>query len=233
LKLPPAALASLVLFVIPCALQAQAASGPAPQPVTQPAAQPTSRPAQKPAPRPSVGERVVAAAESHLGAPYVFGGRDARRGCRRHGKRVRCQPGIDCQSLIFFAYEKVCGRPWTAFSVMPSISVKRRELGDPVPGLDGVLREELDAAKLQPGDVLFFLLTDYNLDVDPPLLERDGKRYGVWHTGLFHGTAGEAHNVIHAKPGEKVVIEPIENIGFDALYVMRAPSPRRCPRSRR
>ena len=62
---------------------------------------------------PTVQDRIVAAAESYLGKPYVFGGRDGRPGCRRDSKRVRCRPGIDCQSLIFFAYEEALGRHWT------------------------------------------------------------------------------------------------------------------------
>lgn len=174
---------------------------------------------------PTEAERIVAAAESFLGQPYVFGGRAGRRGCRSEGKRVRCREGIDCQSLIFFAYEKVLGTHWTRYSVMPSVAVKRRRLGRPVAGLDGVLRERLDPSALRVGDVLFFLLAEYNLDADPPLWTHDDVRYGVWHTALVH-SVGEEVRIIHARPGDRVVIQPLDVIAFDALFVLRRPGVR-------
>lgn len=168
----------------------------------------------------TVQQLIIEAAENHLGKPYFFGGRDGRTGCR--GVK-RCPEGIDCQSLIFFAYEKVLGKRWGSFSVFPSISVKRRELGDPVPGLSGVLREGLDARLLQTGDVLFFLIADWNLAADPPIYEKDGVRYGVWHTGLVHGNRDGEAMVIHARPGDQVVIQPLSGITFEALFVLRLP----------
>ena len=161
------------------------------------------------------GDRIVTAAEAYLGKPYVFGGRNGRRGCRG-----RCPEGIDCQSLIFFAFERVTGTPWTRFSVMPSISVARKELGRPVPGLDGRLREEIDRSRFRRGDVLFFLLEGYNLDADPPLLVRDGKAYGTWHMGLVDRAGGRI-DVIHARPGDRVRIQPLDAIPFDALFAVR------------
>jgi len=104
---------------------------------------------------------------------------------------------------------------------MPSENVKRRELGAPVEGLDGVLRDELDRALLKKGDVLFFLWEGWNLDADPPLHVSKDKRYGTWHTGLVHGRKDGKVQVIHAKPGEKVLIEPIDEISFDALFAVR------------
>ncbi|MGI5864911.1 MAG: hypothetical protein ACOX6T_23070 [Myxococcales bacterium] len=148
----------------------------------------------------TVQQQIVKAAEDHLAKPYFFGGRDGRTGCR--GVK-RCPEGIDCQSLIFFAYEKVLGKRWGSFSVFPSISVRRRELGDPVPGLSGVLRENLDAKLLQTGDVLFFLIADWNLAADPSIYEKDGVQHGVWHTGLVHGNRDGEAMVIHARPGDK------------------------------
>lgn len=169
---------------------------------------------------PSPQDRLVAAAETMLGKPYVFGGRDGRRGCRGV---ERCLEGVDCQSLVFFAWEKVFGRAWTRFSVMPSVSVARGELGAAVPGLDGVLRDALEPAQLKKGDVLFFLLREYNLQADAPLWEHGGVPYGVWHVGLVHGVDGKSAQVIHAKPGERVVIEQLESVSFDALFVLRLP----------
>lgn len=167
--------------------------------------------------------RVVEAAERWLGTEYVLGGRAGRRGCRRDGRRVRCPDGVDCQSLIFFAYEEVFGVPWTRFSVMPSVSVRRRRLGRPAPGLGGVLRSALKPDRLRPGDVLFFLAEGYNLEADSPLLVQDGLRYGVWHTGLVHHVEGGQVFVIHARPGDEVVIQPLDDVWFDGLYVLRKP----------
>jgi cell wall-associated NlpC family hydrolase len=173
---------------------------------------------------PSLAYRIIAAAEEYLGEPYVFGGRDGRMGCLRRGKRVRCPEGIDCQSLIFFAYQKVFKTSWTRYSVMPSVCVRRNQLGRPVRGLDGVLRADLDQGKLKKGDVLFFLWENYNLDADRPLWSKGDDQYGVWHTGLVHGLKGKQARVIHAKPGEKVVIEPLDDVEFDALFVVRLPT---------
>lgn len=175
-------------------------------------------------------DRIIAGAEQHLGKPYVLGGRDGRKECRRRGKPVACLPGIDCQSLIFFALEQATGKAWRSFSVMPSLSVRREEWGRPVPGLSGVLRADLRQAELRKGDALFFLLQDYNLEADPPLWRKGQARYGVWHTGLVHRVeAGQAF-VIHAKPGSEVLVEPLRQVAFEALFVVRLPeeaSPRK------
>ena len=173
---------------------------------------------------PTVADKIIAEAEKYLGEPYVFGGRDGRPGCRRDNKPVRCSQGIDCQSLLFFAYEKVLKTKWTSYSVMPSVCVRRNQLGRPVPGLDGVLRADLAKSKLKKGDVLFFLIKDYNLEADRPLWVKGQDKYGVWHTGLIHGRKDKQVRVIHAKPGDKVLIEPLDNIEFDALFVVRLPT---------
>jgi len=169
------------------------------------------------------------AAETYLGQPYVFGGRAGRPGCREGKRRVRCPGGIDCQSLIFFSYETVLGRAWTRYSVLPSVSIQRGELGQPVAGLAGVLRDDVDHTLLRRGDVLFFLLDGYNLDADKPLFEHGQAKYGTWHTGLVHCNDGSAVHVIHAKPGDQVTIEPLAAIAFDALYVVRLTEPVRLP----
>ena len=164
---------------------------------------------------------ILAAAEAYQGHPYVFGGRLGRAGCRRKGRPVRCKPGIDCQSLLFFAYEDVLHRRWWTYSVMPTETVRDQELGAPVANVDGVLRADLDPSLLAPGDVLFFLLEDYNLDVDGPLYVDDDRKYGTWHTGFFHGIQGGRYQILHAAPGEHVRIQPLEEIPFDALYAVR------------
>ena len=155
---------------------------------------PPPTPAEPPTPLTTAKESetaraILTAAEAYQGTEYVFGGRLGKRGCRRNGKPIRCREGIDCQSLIFFAFEEVQGKRWWDFSVMPTVNVKRGELGRPVKGLDGVLREKMDASKLAPGDVLFFLYEDYNLDVDGPLYEHKGRRCNT--AGRDDGPAGK------------------------------------------
>ena len=166
-------------------------------------------------------KKILKAAEVYKGQPYVFGGRMSRPGCRRNGKRIRCRPGIDCQSLIFFAFEDVLGTRWWDFSVMPTINVERGELGRPVEGLDGVLRSDLKPSLLAPGDVLFFLIDGYNLAVDGPLHEAGDRKYGTWHTGFFHSADDKTYWVLHAAPGEMVRLQPLDDIAFDALFVVR------------
>jgi len=109
--------------------------------------------------------------------------------------------------------------------VMPSISIQRGELGQPVPGLNGVLRDDVDRTLLRRGDVLFFLLEGYNLDADKALLERGEAKYGTWHTGLVHCSDGGEVRVIHARPDDRVTIEPLDAIAFDALVVLRLNNP--------
>lgn len=178
-------------------------------------------------PAPTVQDRIVREAERHLGKPYVFGGRDGRPGCVG---RKRCAEGIDCLSLLFFAFEEVAGKSWTRFAVKPSETVRRKELGEPVQGLAGVLAAELDRTLLRKGDVLLFLLDGYNLEADAPLLVRGETKYGVWHTGLVHGVSAAGVEVIHAKPGDRVVVEPLEAISFDGVFALRLPEARPCPR---
>jgi hypothetical protein len=209
---------------------AAVASAPAsaPSAVSAPASVPAATPCAIAAPS-TTAERIVLAAERYLGREYVFGGRDGRNGCREGRRRVRCLDGIDCQSLIFFAFESVTGRPWTRFSVQPSVSIRRGELGRPVAGLDGVRRTALRPELLLRGDVLFFLLEGYNLDADVPLLVVESERYGTWHTGIVHCRDGATVRVIHARPGDRVVIEPLDAIAFDALFAVRLDSERSRP----
>jgi hypothetical protein len=198
---------------------------------------PASGPASPPPPPPeSVQDRIISAAEKHLGKPYVMGGRDGRQGCLDGKRRVRCPQGIDCLSLIFFAFEDVLGTPWRKFSVIPSVLLERRELGAPVPGVEGVLRQELDPAKLRKGDVLFFLLQDYNLGADRPLLVRGEDRYGVWHTALVHSVEADKAKVLHANPGDEVRIDRLEDVLFDGVIALRLPPDTRAklvPKARR
>ncbi len=172
-------------------------------------------------------DRIVAAAEAYLGKPYVFGGRDGRPGCGRR----RCNQGIDCLGLIFFAFEKALGIPWRRFSVTPSVLIRHRQLGVPVNGLNRVLTADLDRSLLRKGDVLLFLERD-GVETDKPALVRGGDAYYVWHTALVDSAVDGRVLVIEAKPGDHVVIEPLDAVPFDALIALRLPPARRRSRLR-
>ena len=218
---PHSLLAWCLLLLASPALAAPANHTPA-QPKSEiGAASATSVAPASPTDESAIPTRILRAAEAYLGEPYAFGGRMGRPGCRDAGKRVACAEGIDCLSLLFFAYEAVLGTPWYRFSVTPTESVARQELGVPVPGLNGVLREALNPHELEPGDVLYFLLEGYNLEADGPLFSSGDRAYGTWHTGFFHSHVGGEHRVLHAAPGAQVRIDPITQIAFDAVVVVR------------
>lgn len=150
-------------------------------------------------------ERVVAAAREQLGEPYRWEGRGTKR-----------LPGYDCLGILFRSFGRVDGRSWTSYEVDPSELVRGGKLGRAVPGLAGVLRDSLDREALRAGDVLYFLWADYEIP-DEPLWVRDGVQYWPWHTGLYLGRG----QVLHARPGEQVMEQPLEAISFDALFVTR------------
>ncbi len=152
-------------------------------------------------------ERIVARAESYLGEPYRWGGRNTGG-----------NPGIDCLGILFLAYGPETGRAWREFPVDPSKIVASGMLGTPVEGLDGVLVEDLDVATLQRGDVLYLLSAGYEIP-DEPLMVRDGVRYWPWHTGMYVDEGKQL--VLHAAPGGVVCKQPLGGIGFDALFVTR------------
>ena len=156
-------------------------------------------------------ERAVVAALALQGEPYRWGGRDTAK-----------NPGIDCLGLLFRGFGAATGTPWTAYPVNPSELVSSGLLGQPAPGLDGVLRADLRPDALRRGDVLYLLLEEVEIP-DAPLWERDGRRYWPWHTGLALG-GGDAL-VVHARPGDEVTVQPLAEIAFDALYVTRTSEP--------
>ncbi len=151
--------------------------------------------------------KVLDAARTHLDKPWMWGGRDAEK-----------HPGVDCLGLMFLADSAVSGRSWRAFEVNPSELVANEKLGNPVVGVAGVLRSELQIANLMPGDALYFLKANYQIE-DEPLLVRGKTSYWPWHTGLYMGE----QKVIHADPGGEVRIQPLEDLSFDALYATRMP----------
>ena len=153
-----------------------------------------------------VGMRFLEAARKYLGVPFAWNGRSKEK--------------LDCMGLLFLAYSDVTGKPWRELSVLPSVLVKSGKLGNPVPGLDGVLRDSLKNIKLKKGDILYFLSSEKVYETDIPLVRIDSIPYWVWHMGIYAGY-DEKPMVLHACPSDRVKIEPLENIYFDAIFVTR------------
>ena len=151
------------------------------------------------------GSASFVAAQHWIGTPYQWGGRGTAK-----------NPGLDCLGLMFRGVAAATGASWTRFPVDPSKIVASGALGQPVPGLAGVLRGEVDVDLLHPGDALYFLLADYEIR-DAPLWVSADVRYWPWHTALY----ADAGDVLHAAPGGVVRRQPLAEIAWDALYVTR------------
>ncbi|MCX7995520.1 MAG: C40 family peptidase [candidate division WOR-3 bacterium] len=161
----------------------------------------------------AVNEKFLQAGKKYLGVPFVWGGRSKER--------------LDCMGLLFLAYKDITGRDWRELSVLPSKLVASGKLGKPVKGLDGVLKENLKVEKLKNGDVIYFLVKEKVYDTDVPLVNIDSIPYWVWHMGIFAGfDSNRVALCLNAKPGDKVVIEPLNDIYFDAIFVTRFGEPR-------
>ncbi len=168
--------------------------------------------ATDPAAAPTAPEQIaldfVAAAQTWTGTPYLWEGRGTQR-----------LPGMDCLGLLFRAHGAVTSTPWHHYAVNPSELVASGRLGRPVPGLEGIRRDAVTSASLVTGDVLYFLLAEYEIP-DAPLWIEDGVRYWPWHTGLYVGGG----SVLQAEPGSTVRARGLHEISFDALYVTRLSS---------
>lgn len=178
---------------------------------------------------PPMALQAVAAARELLGRPYQLGG------------RLRGGEGIDCQGLVFYAMERIGRCGWKSFSVFPTESVKKGELGSPVEGLFPVALEALDPARLEPGDVVMLLHATEN-SKEPALTTLNGTPVWVWHVGLATGGG----QWINADPFSGQVVEGdllayLRQYTYAGIAVTRmpqGPSPQRCrpeprlPRSR-
>jgi hypothetical protein len=82
--------------------------------------------------------------------------------------------------------ERISACGWRSYSVFPTASVRDRELGEPVEGLFPVATTALDAALLQPGDVVM-LLAEVANPAEPALAELSGAPVWVWHVGMAIG----------------------------------------------
>ena len=113
----------------------------------------------------------VVAARAYLGRPYGWAGRGQE---------------LDCMGLVFRAWSDATGKPWRSLSVKPTTIVTKRQLGAPVPGLDGVLTSAIPWELLRSGDVIFFLGTGENPN-EPSLVTLADTPLWVWHMGLYAG----------------------------------------------
>lgn len=169
---------------------------------------------------PEKAQRAVAAARELLGKTYQLGG------------RLRGTEGIDCQGVVFYALERIASCGWKSYSVMPTESVRDKELGDKVEGLFPGLTATLDPTLLQAGDVVM-LLADVENPKEPPLVTLDdGTKLWVWHVGMATGDG----KWIQADPFSGQVFEgellaylkEYEYAGIAVTRMERGPHPRQC-----
>jgi hypothetical protein len=116
---------------------------------------------------------LITPARELLGVPYELGGRLRGR-------------GIDCQGVVFYAAERVSGCGWRSFSVYPTQSVARRELGRPVAGLSPVATASLAIERLAQNDVIAFVGFDEN-PAEAAIGAIGDRPVWVWHMGLYLG----------------------------------------------
>ena len=83
-------------------------------------------------------------------------------------------------------------------------------------GMDAVVRSDLRIGELLSGDVLYYLLENYQIP-DAPLWQHDGVPYWPWHTAMYAGNG----MILQANPGDRVVRSPLEEMSFHALFVTR------------
>lgn len=176
---------------------------------------------------PSPGQTLLRHALTLEGVEYDLGG--------------RLQPGrgIDCQGIVFYALERMGRCDWRSWSVMPTKTFARQELGPPVVP-QPMLADAIVADKLREGDILYFLAPTENPREAPSFeIDVDGKAtpLWVWHMGIY---AGDGH-VLHADPfrAGKVAKQPfsvVMNNGFVALFATRIGAktkPARCRRGKK
>ena len=171
-------------------------------------------------------ERLVRNARALLGTPYNFGGRLSKQ-----------RPGVDCQGVLFYAAEKIGRCGWKSFSVFPTKSVARRELGGPLAGASPVATRDLDINQLAPGDILLLVGEDKN-PVEPAIGQLDGTPVWVWHTGMYTGAGKWIVGDHYA--GEVVEVDLLSYLvehrdAYAGVFVTRmveGPTPKRCRRHR-
>src|SRR3989344_5053434 len=129
-------------------------------------------------------------AKKYLGEEYQWGGRLTKK-----------NPNLDCLGLIFLAYSKTYNKKWTEISINPSEIVKKEQLGKPVKGLEGILKDSINFSALEEGDIIYLLSASEIKD--KPLAKINGINYWPWHTGIYSDKKNNL--LLHAEPGKKVV----------------------------
>lgn len=168
-------------------------------------------------------QRLLHAARALHGVEYDFGG------------RLQKGRGIDCQGVLFFAAEALSPCGWRSYSVMPTVSVRDRELGSPVPGLSPVATEDLDVSALEPGDVLWLVGFAEN-PAEPALAAIAERPVWVWHTALYAGDGAFLHADFFTGEVREEPLKPFlerhegSYAGIFVTRMGRGPSPRRCRR---
>jgi cell wall-associated NlpC family hydrolase len=142
---------------------------------------------------PTKQAQVVAEARKVLDVPYVLGGR-----------LRNADDGLDCQGLVFFALQPITQCGWRSWSAMPTTSVQG-ELGLPVKGAAPVAADKIDLARLEPGDIIWFVDPVQN-PAEPAIARLDDKDVWVWHTGLY---MGDGKFIVGDHHAGKVVEEPL------------------------
>lgn len=168
--------------------------------------------------------RAVDAARSLVGTTYNLGG-------RLGGGRYRLD-GIDCQGVLFFAAQTLTRCGWKSFSVLPTQSVARGELGRPLFG-GPVATRDLSIQALQRADVLLLVSTVAN-PAEPPIGTVDGVNVWVWHTGLY---AGDGRWIVGDHHAGRVIEVPLrdyldeyagEYVGVLVARMKKGPQPATC-----
>lgn len=149
-------------------------------------------------------------ARKYVETPYRWGGRLTKK-----------NPGLDCLGLVFLSYSKTFETNWRDISVYPSEIIEKEQLGNPIKGLNGVLKENLDISKLEKGDIVY-LLTNSEIN-DKSLAKINGQEYWPWHVGIYSDK--EKNLFLEAKPGDMVMEHSFNDILKDgtnkAFFVTR------------
>jgi hypothetical protein len=131
-------------------------------------------------------------ARKNIGTQYKWEGRLTKR-----------FPNLDCLGAIFIPYSETFGGNWRDFSYNPSGIIKNQQLGTPVQGLNGVLKEDIDFSKFKEGDIIYFL-SERKIK-DKPLAKINDKEYWPWHTAIFSNE--NRYKILEASHNKGEVIE--------------------------
>jgi hypothetical protein len=182
-------LSALLSAALGAASAADLPLAPAPPPIPGPGVVIAPMYAPPGAPAAAYPAPLLEAARRYKGRPYAWAGRG---------------DALDCMGLVFVAWTDVTGQPWEQLSENPTELVAARSFGAPVPGLDGVLAEDIDWSRLRSGDVIFFI-GQWPNPLEPPIVTLGGEPYWVRHMGIYSGDL--LRRFINGDPGMAEVAE--------------------------